>query len=127
MCLVKDMYSKMPCAEADPHRLACVLFRTFWLKLYPKTYACLVNCLQWSSNGCSADCKSVAFGVGGSNPSHCKKDVYCMILQNILGVTGSIPVSPNYGTVAQNGRARGVVTARKGTHLVLAEDTYSNF
>ena len=29
------------------------------------------------------------------------KDVYCMFLQNILGVTGSIPVSPNYGTVAQ--------------------------
>ena len=54
------------------------------------------------------------------------KDVYCNFLQNILGVTGSIPVSPSYGTVAQNGRARGVVTARKGTHLVLAEDTYSN-
>ena len=49
------------------------------------------------------------------------KDVYCMFLQNILGVTGSIPVSPNYGTVAQNGRARGMVTARKGTHLVLAD------
>ena len=69
----------------------------------------------------------MAFGVGGSNPSHCIKDVYCNFLQNILGVTGSIPVSPNYGTVAQNGRARGVVTARKGTHLVLAEDTYSNY
>lgn len=55
------------------------------------------------------------------------KDVYCKFLQNNLGVTGSIPVSPNDGTVAQNGRARSVVNARKGTHLVLAEDTYSNY
>ena len=92
-----------------------------------KTYACLVNCMQWSSNGCSADCKSVAFGVGGSNPSHCIKDVYCNFLQKNFGVAGLIPASPSYGTVAQNGRARSVVNACKGTHLVLAEDTYSNY
>ena len=46
------------------------------------------------------------------------KDVYCMFLQNILGVTGSIPVSPSYGTVAQNGRARGVVMFER-THILL--------
>lgn len=52
------------------------------------------------------------------------KDVYCMILQKILGVTGSIPVSPNYGTVVQ--LEEHVVPVRKNTHIVLAEDTYSN-
>ena len=55
------------------------------------------------------------------------KDVYCMFLQNILGVTGSIPVSPNSGDCSSIGRARGMVTVRKDTHLVLAEDTYSNY
>ena len=68
-----------------------------------KTYACLVICLQWSSNGCSADCKSVAFGVGGSNPSHCIKDVYCNFLQKNFGVAGSIPASVTCETVAQLG------------------------
>ena len=53
------------------------------------------------------------------------KDVYCKSLQNNLGVTGSIPVSPNYGTVAQLGEH--VVPVRKNTHLVLAEDTCSNY
>ena len=77
MCLGKDMCSNM-LAEAYPLLFACdVLYVSAQAVL--KTYACLVNCMQWSSNGCSADCKSVAFGVGGSNPSHCIKDVYCMI------------------------------------------------
>ena len=55
------------------------------------------------------------------------KDVYCMFLQNILGVTGSIPVSPNSGDCSSIGRARGVVMFER-THILFWQlDTYSNF
>ena len=46
------------------------------------------------------------------------EDVYCMFLQNILGVTGSIPVSPNSRDCSSNGRARGVVMFER-THILL--------
>ena len=97
---MKDMCSNM-LAEAYPLLwLVSVLYVSAQALL--KTYACLVF-LQWSSNGCSADCKSVAFGVGGSNPSHCKKMCTARSLRINLGVAGSIPVSLTYETVAQLG------------------------
>lgn len=63
----------------------------------------------------------------GSILGNSVKDVYSILFGINRRVAGSIPASPIMWDCSSIGRACGLANARKGTHLVLAEDTYSNF